>query len=186
MVAVGCFSVRLVDAQTKTPFVEHCGGPHNHHYAEVELGSEYFIQVQVLFGETPDKEYNVTYFVDGQDLGFYTQICENDGHHWVGLCSRENGQTIKKAIQCISPKLSSGNTSSTSAASHLAPPAAMMGRVTVKFSDAICTGRAKKQQRNYDRHQFLVESTLQLATASGGQKKESIAIVGRNGHGNVQ
>ena len=177
MVAVGCFSVRLVEAQTKTPFVEHFGGPNNQYYAEVEPGSEYFIQVQVLFGETKDKEYNVKYFVDGQDLGFYTQLCENDGHHWVGLCSRENGQTTKTAIRCVSPKLNSSNNNAASTGSHhpLAPPAAMMGRVTVKFSEAIPTGRAKKKQRNYDRNQVLAESTIRIppsTTNNGSQKKK--------------
>jgi len=182
MVALGCFSAQLVDAETKRSFREHVG-PHGQYYVETEPDAEYFIQIQVLCGETADKEYNVMYFIDGQDLGVYTQISENDGPHLVGLCSRENGVTIKKAIRCVSPTKATASTAVATAAiqsttnnSSLSPPIAMMGMVTVKFSQAICTGKVKKRQRNYNASQSLASknSPPNHTTTVGAQKKKML------------
>jgi len=175
MVAVGCFSARLVEADTGRPFREHVGPHHGQHYVETEPDAEYFIEIQVLHGAAEYTEYNVVYCIDGQDLGFYTQISQMDGPHLVGLCSRENGQTIKKAIRCVSPKISA--VTQPQSTDSLTPPVSMMGTVTVKFSEAICTGNVKQQAKNYDSSQALIGATpipRHPAVASSGSQKKKV------------
>ena len=166
MVVLGDFSVKLVDAETRVPFKEHLG-PSGEHYAEIEPETEYFLQVEVLDGETEETVYYVEVFIDGKQVNLYWEIRESDGPRTLGLASQRNGVVTETAWRVVKPQIPDDNQQPNT---H----DAMMGKVEVYISEAVFNGMeihrdfAATQQR----------ATMNSSGATAVQTKAALCSTG--------
>jgi hypothetical protein len=144
MVAREHFSLELVRADDdQQAFVDHCITGTDAHYAEVEPNVEYYIKVS----KTCPDAIQAYYFVDGQPLGFHTDM---DGPSFItGIWSTIDGVEMHKAFKFtnkVSMAVDAGNDAhgSDKNSSTVTPPT---GTVNVDFYKAIPNG-----MRNYDGH----------------------------------
>ena len=183
MVVQGSFSLQLIDAETQQPLNEYRGPSGTVHYAEAKPNGEYFLRFQVLGdgGATnnnttattqkpPDNNNDATmmYFrpsVDGKDLGFYTNLTQEQGARDVGLWTYVNGvgtnQALKFETATDQPPLNVMATNAVNAVNATdvsteeedaedsnskteGPPKLYMGNVQVQISKAVFTGNQKR------------------------------------------
>lgn len=122
----------IVNADTKLPFQEHVG-PDGKVYAEVEPGTEYFIQLEVVGGNEDRVAYFQT-FVDDNKLNQYFWSKRHFGPHLEGLSSFQNGVWTKKSFHFRSPDFVEDGSSSLSAS------AVLMGSIKIQVSEGIYLG----------------------------------------------
>jgi hypothetical protein len=100
MVQKGKFSVELVDAETKLPFMEHEGNSKSNDdhcvdcFIEIEPGSEYYVRVANDSEETVI--CNIT--VDGSDLGYEFCLGANE-YDDKGLWALVDGQSVHTSLK---------------------------------------------------------------------------------------
>lgn len=143
MVKQGGYSVKLIHPHTKIPYKEH--SKDGKHYCEVEPGSEYLIEFEVLedaprsFGD--QRESALVYVrcqVDGVNLSYYETLSAGEKGE-AGYYEYQNGVEKETALRFERPKIqteSSFDARSTSSA----PPGGLTGKVVVRFSEAIIAG----------------------------------------------
>ncbi len=93
MVVQGKFTLELIDAVTKTPFMEHRGKDGNT-YAEVEPEIEYFIRI----ASKDPRTVSVSLHVDGKNLG-YTQMVPPHSNLTRGLWNVRDGISSFTALK---------------------------------------------------------------------------------------
>ncbi|CAB9523746.1 expressed unknown protein [Seminavis robusta] len=164
MVALGNFSVRLVNAETKEPFKEH-GGPDGKIYAEVEPGLDYFIETEVVGGDDPEKRFLIRIFVDGKKLSYRSSQSKSGGKRYRGIWSVENRVQKSQALSFQKPTLVGG---ASSAGSN-----SLFGVVKVEILETI--SRCTKKRVDHSPSSMDVAAIDSDATGlSPGQTKQAV------------
>lgn len=138
MVKQGRFSVKLIHPQTKRPYQEH--SKDGKHYCEVEPGTDYLIEFEVL--DVPQLLYQteenplvyVQLEVDGVNLMYYETLRAGEKGE-AGYYEYRNGVEKETALRFERPQIP---TEASAEASQ--SPGALTGKVAVRFSEAILVG----------------------------------------------
>ena len=166
MVVKGDFSVRIVEAVSKTKFQEH-KAPHDHTkiYAEVEPDIEYYIEVEIL-NENPQNYFYFQVTVDDTELGHRTRVNCSRGKYFVGIWSQNEHTSSKRAFRFEKPTvniLPDGTTSYN--------PAGLFGKVEVQFFEAHFSGYKQKATKFHKEKQLMVAQAVDVAANSNQAKK---------------
>ncbi|CAB9509744.1 expressed unknown protein [Seminavis robusta] len=143
MVVVGGFSVRLVEALTKTPFLElaHNGTI----YAEVEPDAEYLIEVEYV-GDDIEGTVLYEWTVDGKEVDFQKTLDRSSPPYLIGLPYRdEEGVRKKVAWRFAKTTRISGNSTGSNAGGGTSTGGSnnIFGTVVVDIYDTLEAGRKK-------------------------------------------
>lgn len=96
MVKVGDFTLQLINAETKEPFMEHegSGDDEGEHYCEIEPGMEYFVKV-----ESNRESTAIEIEIDGKDLGYGVFHWDAPSSSQLGLWNVERGMSTQTAFK---------------------------------------------------------------------------------------
>ena len=172
MVVQGKFSLQLVDAESRQLLKEYLGPSGTVHYAEAKPNGEYFLRFQVLNDDANAKvdqptdrselaANEIMYFrpsVDGKDLGFYTNLTQEQGARDVGLWTYIDGIGTNQALKfeavantmqppvtvLASANNADGDETMNTDSKFQGPPKLFMGNVQVHVSRAVFTGNQKR------------------------------------------
>jgi len=166
------YSVELVDALTKQPFIEHTGSD-GKVYVEVEPEADYFIKISSSVDPNIHKVL-VGIEIDGNDIGYTSKLwAYKDCTLWEGHFERKNGENTELCLKFA--KASKDKNSKDGCDIQL-----LMGKLIVTFSDAVPNGLRVGE----DFETNLDPSEIKLTSKSVYTAKGSIVNDMNEGHPN--